>query len=232
MEFLHSKAVPRHRNARKLGWVVRIGFAGWAVSLPSLAQQSAPLPVHPSGRKTLRAVRITAPIKLDGDLSESVWQEVEPANQFVQAEPYEGTPATEATDVKVLYSDENLYIGVYCHDQEPAKVLVNSSKEDFDPKDDDSFEIILDTFLDSRNGYLFVTNPLGAKRDAQVTDDGRNIKSDWDTVWDVRAQKTGDGWTAEIVIPFKSLSFDEHRAGQLWGINFARRIRRKNEIVY
>ena len=232
MEFLHSKAVPRRRNARKLGWAVWIGFAGWAVSLPSLAQQSAPLPVHPNGRKTLRAVRISAPIKLDGDLSESVWQEVEPANQFVQAEPYEGTPATEATDVKVLYSDENLYIGVYCHDQEPGRVLVNSSKEDFDPKDDDSFEIILDTFLDSRNGYLFITNPLGAKRDAQVTDDGRNINSDWDTVWDVRAQKTGDGWTAEIVIPFKSLSFDEHRAGQLWGINFARRIRRKNEIVY
>jgi hypothetical protein len=183
-------------------------------------------------RKSLAAVRISAPIRMDGVLDEEAWRQVASADHFIQAEPYEGEQATEQTDVKVLYDSENLYVGVYCHDSEPDGILVNSLKEDFDPGSADAFEMILDTFLDGRNGFLFTTNPEGAKRDAQMTDEGRNVNADWDTVWDVRAQRNGDGWTAEMVIPFKSLSFDANRAEQVWGINFGRRVRRKNEVDY
>ena len=183
-------------------------------------------------RKVLRAVRTAAAIRLDGELSEPAWDSADAARDFVQAEPYEGSPATEATEVRVLFNAESLYIGILCRDTEPGRILTNSLKEDFNPQDDDSFEIILDTFLDERNGYLFTTNSHGAKRDAQVTDEGREINADWDTVWDVRTRQTSEGWTAEIVIPFKSLSFEENRAQEVWGINFGRRIRRKNEIVY
>jgi hypothetical protein len=181
-------------------------------------------------RKTVTAVRISASIRMDGLLNEDAWLEAQSANHFVQAEPREGESATEQTDVKILYDDENLYVGVYCHDSEPGGVMVNSLKEDFNPNEADSFELILDTFQDQRNGFLFITNPNGAKRDVQVSHEGRMTNADWDTVWDVRAQRNGDGWTAELVIPFRSLSFDENRAEQIWGINFSRRIRRKNEI--
>jgi hypothetical protein len=200
---------------------------------PLLFGQQPPLSAEAlSQRKSLTAVRVETPIRMDGVLDEEVWRESASGDHFIQAEPYEGEPATEQTDVKVLYDSENLYIGVYCHDSEPESILVNSLKEDFDSGSADSFEMILDTFLDGRNGFLFTTNPEGAKRDAQMTDEGRNVNADWDTVWDVRAQRNGDGWTVEMVIPFKSLSFDANRAEQVWGINFGRRVRRKNEVDY
>ncbi|MBI4484067.1 MAG: carbohydrate binding family 9 domain-containing protein [Acidobacteria bacterium] len=197
---------------------------------PLLSSQETPhhpQPLHPS--KILLAVRTALPITLDGDLSEAAWKDAPLADDFVQAEPYEREPATENTRVRVVYDDHSLYIGVYCYDQDPQKIMVNSLKEDFGPADTDSFEVVLDTFKDGRNGYLFVINPQGAKRDAQITNEGRTVNADWDTVWDVRAQRNGEGWMAEIVIPFKSLSFDENRKEQMWGINFSRRIRRKNE---
>lgn len=216
------------------GWVGNV--LPFLAVLLSLARLHAQQPADPSpssnGQKILRATRIATPIQLDGELSESVWEEAESAEQFVQAEPYEGKPATERTEVKVLYDAANLYVGVYCYDQEPSKILISSVKEDFNPRNSDSFEVILDTFQDGRNGYLFITDPVGDKRDAQVTDEGRNVDADWDTVWDVRAQSNGDGWTAEMVIPFKSLSFNRRRVEQVWGINFSRGIRRKNEIAY
>jgi hypothetical protein len=199
---------------------------------PLALTQSVPSEPADAERKLIHAVRISVPIDMDGLLDEAVWQQVESSDSFVQGEPYEGEAATEATDVKVLYDGENLYIGVYCHDSDSGGVLVNSLKEDFDPGDADYFQVILDTYQDRRSGFLFTTNPAGAKRDEQVSDEGRNTNTDWDTVWDVRAQSNGDGWSAEIVIPFRSLSFDQQRTEQIWGINFSRKIRRKNEIVF
>ena len=199
---------------------------------PLYAQQVSTSEPIPEGRHAIAAVRISTPVRLDGVLDDDAWQRVEPAGGFVQWEPYEGEAATERTDIRVLYDSENLYIGVQCYDSDPGGVLANSLKEDFEPKDADYVEIILDTYRDLRNGFLFTTNPMGAKRDAQVTDEGRNVNVDWDTVWGVRAQPTDEGWVAEIVIPFKSLSFDLSRSEQVWGINFSRSIRRKNEIGF
>jgi hypothetical protein len=185
-----------------------------------------------NGRKTITAVRISVPIQLDGALDESVWQSPPPADSFTQSEPYEGEAATERTDVKVLYDSENLYIGVYCHDSDPGGVMVNSLKEDFDPVNEDYFQVILDTYRDQRSGFVFTTNAQGAKRDSQMADEGRTNNADWDTVWEARGRTNGDGWTAEMVIPFRSLSFDAQQAEQVWGINFSRKIRRKNEIDF
>jgi hypothetical protein len=232
MTFLPPKTSFRHFPIGCWKWMAGVLFLVSWTGVSASASQISSLSTATNGRKILRAARTSAPIRLDGELSENAWRESEAAQSFVQAEPYEGSPATERTEVRVLYNDDSLYIGVYCYDAEPARILINSLKEDFDPRDNDSFELILDTFRDGRNGYLFITNPDGAKRDAQVTDEGREINSDWDTVWDVRTQRNGDGWTAEIVIPFKSLSFAERRADSAWGINFGRRIRRKNEMDY
>ncbi|MBI4483184.1 MAG: carbohydrate binding family 9 domain-containing protein [Acidobacteria bacterium] len=210
-----------------------MGLSAVLSGLPLFSQEPSYPNFEPlKQNKILMAIRTTGPIQLDGDLAEPAWQEAPVADDFVQSEPYEGESATEETEVRVVYDDENLYIGVYCDDREPEKIMVTSLKEDFDPIQSDGFELILDTFRDGRNGFLFATNPHGAKRDVQITHEGRTMNVDWDTVWDVRAKINGDGWTAEMIIPFKSLSFSENSTEQVWGINFFRRIRRKNEEDY
>ncbi len=231
-ELLQSKLGMAHKRT-SLRWLLCLIALVCPLAKPRLfGQQPVVDSASPSQNKTVVAVRTTLPVQIDGDLSEAAWQELSPATRFVQAEPYEGEAATERTEVKVLYDDENLYIGVYCYDNDSARIMTNSLKRDFTSAEADAFEVILDTFRDARNGFLFITNPQGAKRDVQVSNEGRTQNVDWDTVWDVRSQVNGDGWTSEMMIPFKSLSFDEKQGGQLWGINFSRRIRRKNEIAY
>ena len=222
---LHQSVVLGAAECRPLRYkfmlaVVLVMLCAWTAG----AQQT-------SGTHTVSTVatRTDAPITLDGRLDEPAWQAAAKADGFVQSEPEEGKPATERTEVRVLYDDRNLYVGVMCFDSLAAGVMVNSLKEDFAPSDADYFEVILDSLHNQRGGFLFTTNPMGAKRDSQITDEGRTTNTDWDTVWDVRARRTAEGWVAEFVIPFKSLAFNEGASNETWGINFSRSIRRKNE---
>lgn len=178
-----------------------------------------------------RVGALSAPggIKLDGVLDDEVWKRAEVADGFSQSEPRTGQPATEATEVRVAYDANTLYIAAYLHDREPSRIIINDIKKDFTETDQDDFEVILDTYLDHHNGYLFITNAAGAKTDRQVAGEGREVNGSWDAVWEVRTQRVADGWTLEMGIPFKALRFDP-TAGGTWGVNFARRIRRKNEI--
>lgn len=122
-------------------------------------------------------------------------------------------------------------IGVYCFDSEGEKgIIVTDMRRDFGPFENDSFLIVLDTFNDNRNGVLFNTNAKGAKFDQEMSDDGRIRNRNWDTIWNVRTKITQNGWQAEMAIPFKSLRFGNDDL-QVWGVNFQRRIRRKNEIA-
>ena len=105
---------------------------------------------------------------LDGALDEPAWSEAPVASGFIQNDPREGTPATYDTEVRVLYSDDALYFGVWAKDAEPSKILVNDLKKDFNTDASDGFRIVLDTFHDGRNGYQFATNPAGAKCDSQM----------------------------------------------------------------
>ena len=133
-----------------------------------------------------------------------------------------------------------LYIGVEAFDSAPGDVIATEMRRDSDRLfDEDNFQIILDTFHDSRSGYMFVTNPLGGKLEQQVAEEGEggfgrnspNINVDWDGVWHVAARRTSDGWAAEIAIPMVTLRFPEVER-QVWGVNFMRNIRRKNEQVF
>jgi len=160
-----------------------------------------------------------------------VWSRAEAVGDFVQSEPQDGQPATERTEVRLAFDGATLYIAASCFDSDPAGIVVNDIRKDFRVGDQDSFEVIIDTFLDRRNGYMFVTNPEGAKSDQQVANEGRENNLSWDAVWSVRTRRTADGWTAEIAIPFKSLRFEPGRSA-VWGINFSRRIRRKNEVDF
>jgi hypothetical protein len=183
------------------------------------------------GRRTVTAVETRGSITLDGALDEEAWRRAEPATDFVQAEPHEGQPASEPTDVRLVFDRDALFIGVDCRDEADARTIINDIRKDFPAGDQDTFEVILDTFGDRRNGFVFVTNAVGAKSDTQIANEGRDVNTSWDAVWTVAARRTDHGWSAEMRIPFKTLRF-ERGAGHLWGINFSRRIRRKNEVDY
>jgi hypothetical protein len=198
-----------------------------------------PPPVAPAtvsrdgaGHATVRAIRLDQPLRLDGALDESVYQESRSISDFIQQVPREGAPATERTEAWVMFDDQNLYVGARCWDSAPPERWVaNEYRRDTNQlRQNDTFGIVLDTFYDRRNGFLFYTNPLGARADQAITDEG-NLNPDWNPVWDVRTGRFDGGWTVELAIPFKSIRY---RAGesQTWGINIRRVIRRKNEWTH
>ncbi len=174
--------------------------------------------------RRLMAVRTYGDILLDGALEEGDWREAPVAKDFIQSEPREGEPATFDTEVRVLYDDQNLYIGVRAYDDEPDKLIIRDLTRDYNTRSVDSFAIILDTFHDRRNSYMFQTNPMGAKYDTQSFNEGQESNSNWDGVWHVATRIVETGWTAEISIPFKTLKFSD-AAIQTWGVNFMRRNR-------
>lgn len=175
--------------------------------------------------------RIEEKIDLDGILDEPVWKTDLPATDFVQLEPEEGVFASERTEVKVLYDKKNLYLGISCYDSSVDKIVATEMCRDAPLFYNDFVAFILDTFHDHRNGFYFAVNPLGAKLDALITDEGQNKNFDWDGVWECETHKDSLGWYAEIAIPFKSLRFNEKKS-QVWGFNILRAIRRKNEFSF
>ena len=177
---------------------------------------------------------------IDGALTEPAWTTAAVVTEFTQQEPVDGQPATERTEVRVMYDTHNLYIGVHAFDSAPDRIVATEMRRDSSRLfDEDNFQVILDTFRDSRNGYMFVTNPLGAKLEQQIFEEGggnargsaSNINKDWNGVWDAAAKRTADGWVAEIAIPVVTVRSPAVPV-QNWGINFMRNIRRKNEMVY
>ena len=198
-----------------------------------------PAPVPPAviarddrGRATVRAVRVTERVRLDGRLDEPVYRAVRPISGFIQQIPDEGAPASERTEAWLLFDDANIYVGVRCHDSAPPREWVaNDMRRDTAQlRQNDTVAVIFDTFYDRRNGVAFYTNPLGARADFAITNEG-NPNSDWNPVWDVRTGRFDGGWTVEMEIPFKSLRY-RPGAAQVWGFQMRRVIRRRNEGAY
>lgn len=216
----------RGRTRRVLLWAVLLCGAGSPV-LAADPPPGATLARDAQGGATMRAVRLPAPLTFDGRLDEEVYRTVPPAGDFVQQIPVAGVPATEATDVWVFFDDRNFYVSARCYDSHPEREIVTEIRRDGSTmSQNDNFTFVLDTFHDRRSGYFFQTNPLAAIRE-QALINGL-INESWNTVWDVRAARLADGYTVEIVIPFKSLRY--RSAGpQTWGINFRRTVRWKNE---
>ena len=185
-----------------------------------------------AGRATVRAIRLTTPLIVDGRLDDEVYAVTESVSGFIQQVPREGAAATERTESWVMFDADTLYISARCWDTAPPEQWVaNELRRDTNQlRQNDAFGVILDTFYDRRNGYLFYTNPLGARADQAVTDEG-NLNPDWNPVWDVRTGRFAGGWTVEMAIPFKSLRYKSGH-DQVWGINIRRVIRRKNEWTH
>jgi hypothetical protein len=191
------------------------------------AQDALPAAISDAQRRRITLLPADGRIVLDGRLDEPVWQNPSQGD-FVQAEPREGQPATEATDVWIAYDESNLYVAARLHDTQ--RPVVSDIRKDFDDANQDVFQVILDTFRDRRNGYVFQTNPEGARGDRQIANEGREINRSWDAIWRVETERFEGGWTVEMAIPFRSLRFDP--ASDTWGINFGRLLRRNNELSY
>lgn len=168
-------------------------------------------------------------IEIDGLLNEPEWKMVLPAKDFIQRDPIQGSPATEKTEVYVIHDKENLYIGAILFDSNPDGILAYQKRRDQSLRTDDRFMWILDTFLDGRTGYFFEVNPAGLLGDGLIIggDSYWGINKDWNGIWDARVVVIPDGWSVEVVIPFRTLNFDPNL--DTWGINFQRTVRRKNE---
>ena len=184
-----------------------------------------------AGRVTVRAVRLDAPLDIDGRLNEPIYTAVHPMDGFIQQEPREGQAATERTDVWVAFDETTLYISAHCWDTAPEREVVNERRRDHvNIYQNENFIVAIDTYYDRRNSFLFQTNPLGALRDGYITDE-RVHNVDWSTAWNVRSARDETGWTFEMAIPFKSLRF-KAPGDQIWGINFLRVVRWKNELSH
>ncbi len=178
---------------------------------------------------------------MDGIVDDASWALADVATDFLQREPREGQPASERTEVRILYDDQNLYVGLIAYDTNPSGILASELRRDAlgggggffgggggGGGSDDTFSVVLDTFHDGRSAFLFTVNPLGARYDATIRNESQ-INSEWDEAWEAAAQVTSRGWEAELVIPLRILRFSTGLAD--WGVDFERQIRRKNEQV-
>src|SRR5213594_704533 len=195
----------------------------------------------PAGRPAKdESVRITAEAtyidhapRLDGTLDDQLWQSAKVITDFRQREPNEGEPATEKTEVRILYTRHAVYFGIHCYDSVPSRIIATELRRDVNQDLDDHFEILIDSNHDRRGAYVFEVNPLGTQNDGLIVEgqgdtDGGDFDRGWDGVWRSEARITSDGWTATIEIPFTTLNFTKS-SDVIWGLNFKRFIRRKNE---
>ena len=185
-----------------------------------------------AGRATIRAVRVASPLRIDGALDEAAYRTAAPVSDFVQTLPVEGAPASERTEVWVLFDDENFYLAGRCWDSAPeSEWVVNEMRRDsFNILQNERVGFMIDSFHDRRNGMVFNLNAIGGRMDGQLTDE-RDYNGDWNPVWEAETGRFENGWTFEIAIPFKSLRYRPGQT-QVWGLNLSRRVFWKNEWSY
>ena len=187
--------------------------------------------------------------RIDGRLDEASWQQAPVMNNFIQREPSDGQPASEPTEVRVVFDDQALYVGVWAFDSEPGGIVPGERIRDYEVAQSDAIVLVLDTYNDDQNGFVFGTTPAGIEYDGQVANEGRGggrfqgggfntrrrfqsgsgggFNKNWDGSWTVATTTDSEGWYAEFRIPFNTLRYGN--ATETWGFNVARRVRRLNE---
>ncbi len=208
----------------------------WTLLTAALVTATIPTPPVYSGgdgELDVEIPRIEKPdIDIDGRLEEAVWSQAARLTGFTQYEPVEGAPVTEETEVLVLYSSEAIYFGIRAYDNEPDLIMARLVQRDRSAFVDDWIRIMLDTFDDQRQAYVFYVNPLGIQTDGLwiegIDRGGMSVSIDFnpDFIWDSDGRVTEDGWVAEIRIPYVSLRFNPVTR-QNWGVNIAREVKRK-----
>jgi hypothetical protein len=173
------------------------------------------------------AASATSAVDLDGRLDEPAWATARPIGPLTQVEPDEGVAPSEASEVRVLRDEQNLYFGIRCFDRTPSGIAATKMGRDGELEGDDHVMVVLDTFGDRRNGFFFAVNPRGARAEGQIANNSEHLNFDWDGIWDAAARVDGEGWSAELAIPLKTLRFKAGVAA--WGLNVQRNIARLQE---
>ena len=213
--------------------------AGGSISRLALAETAPPPPIPPevvsrnaAGQVTVRAVRLTEELSIDGVLDEPIYRTVPPITDLVQLEPQAGAPATEKTEAWLLFDDTSFYVVVRCWDSTPeTEWVANEMRRDsFNIFSNDSVSFVIDTFYDRRNGIFFNINPIGGRMDGQITNE-RDYNGDWNPIWNLQTGRFDGGWSFEAEIPFKALRYRPGQA-QLWGFQLSRSLPRTNETAY
>jgi len=218
-------------------------LCAYALPTPSAAQENA--------EAVGSATPVGVPPDVDGTPNEPIWETATPLRDFTQRVPRDGQPATERTEVRILYDEEALYVGVWAYDSRSDAIVPGEAIRDFDLAQSDAVLVILDTFRDEQNAFVFGTNPVGIEYDGQVANSGQGgggfflgggnagnrrqqggagggFNLNWDGSWTVRTSRDSEGWYAEFRIPFSTLRYGEGE-DQTWGLNVSRRVRRLNE---
>src|SRR5262245_56629176 len=185
------------------------------VAVPALAQSPPPAEIS--------AKKLSGTITLDGKLDEPAWRDA-PSVALTQQSPRPGQSMPYTTEIRVLATKDAVYFGLICHDPKPGAIAIHNLSRDGDQSGDDSVAIVLDTLGDHRTGYYFQINAAGARVDGLIAT-SESASLDWDGIWDARTAKTEDGWSAEIMIPSRTLNFAPHR--DEWGLNVQRFIPRE-----
>ena len=190
------------------------------------------------------ATRTGSPPAIDGRLDDGAWAGADVLSGLVQREPYEGTPVSEPTEVRILYDDEAVYVGAWLYDSEPSGLVYGQTLRDASLNESDAFVVVFDTYRDGQNGFVFGTTPAGIEYDGQFTNEGSGggggrgrqqagsgggFNLNWDGSWQVATSADERGWYAEMRIPFTTVRYGGGTA-QTWGLNFERSIRRNNEL--
>jgi hypothetical protein len=198
---------------------------------PALLLLAIPAAAQVPETPTAQAQRVTSPPRIDGRLDDAVWQTAPPITGFRQREPQEGADASEPTTVRIVYDQTNLYIAAELTDSTPTDIRASELRRDNTLESDDTFSVLLDSYHDHRNGFVFRVNPRGTRFDALIRNESRFYYADWDEQWTAAATMTDEGWFVEMAIPFKILRFTGSEQ-QTWGLNFERIVKRKNELAY
>jgi hypothetical protein len=223
--------------ARALGLGACVVLIGRSAAGQPRAIDGPPAPVAPAvmardanGKTTIRAIRLTEPLDVDGVLDDAIYRSVAPITAFIQMLPDPGRPGTERTEAWVMFDRDNMYVAARCWDSAMTGLANELRRDATQIRENDHFAVSFDTFYDRRNGFAFSSNPVGGRGDFTTTDEG-NVNTDWNPVWDARTGRFDGGWTVEMVIPFTSLRY-RSGADEVWGVQFRRLIRRKNEWLY
>ena len=220
-----APAAPAHLPAADAGVAAVAGAPPPPVLPATLSRNDA-------GQATVRAVRLTGTLALDGILDEAIYRTIDPISDFVQYEPVHGALPTEKTEVWLFFDDTHFYITARCwHSAPESEWIANEMRRDsFNLLNNEHFGFMLDTFYDRRNGIIINITPIGGRMDGQIADE-RDWNGDWNPIWNVRTGRFDGGWTLEAEIPFKSLRYRPGR-DQVWGIQLRRNLQSKNEVAY
>jgi hypothetical protein len=182
-----------------------------------------------AGRLTIRAVRLTAPLQIDGRLDEPIYAETPPVSDFIQLDPNEGAPASQRTEFWVFFDDSNVYVVFRVYESNLKGMVVKEMRRDHVQLSQNEFvNFYFDTFYDRRNSQGFLITPAGGRMDGQLENETQ-FNGDWNPVWNLKTGRFDGGWTAEAAVPFKSLRYRPGRS-QVWGLNVSRYNRWKNEV--